>query len=146
MPFGLTNTPVTFQNYINDILAPYLDNFCTPYLDNTLIYLDNFQEHQQHILSRPVILKVYDLLRHDGILREIMVHHRSKSYGIITRHSTSPLGNSMSLTLLWFSTTLGMLGSDMGPYPCSMTKAWNLIGFGRLLRQHYASQTLHHDY
>jgi hypothetical protein len=49
MPFGLTNAPATFQNYINDILAPYLDCFCTAYLDDTLIYSDNFEEHQQHI-------------------------------------------------------------------------------------------------
>jgi hypothetical protein len=49
MPFGLTNTPATFQNYINDILAPYLDHFCTAYLNDTLIYSDNFEEHQQHV-------------------------------------------------------------------------------------------------
>jgi hypothetical protein len=49
MPFGLTNAPATFQNYINDVLAPYLDRFCTAYLDNTLIYSDNFEEHQQHV-------------------------------------------------------------------------------------------------
>jgi hypothetical protein len=49
MLFGLTNTLVTFQNYINDILAPYLDHFCTAYLDDTLIYSDNFEEHQQYI-------------------------------------------------------------------------------------------------
>jgi hypothetical protein len=49
MPFGLTNAPVTFQNYINNVLAPYLDCFCTTYLNNTLIYSDNFEEHQQHI-------------------------------------------------------------------------------------------------
>jgi hypothetical protein len=49
MPFGLTNAPATFQNYINDILAPYLDRFCTAYLDDTLIYSDNFEEHQQHV-------------------------------------------------------------------------------------------------
>jgi hypothetical protein len=49
MPFGLTNTPATFQNYINNILAPYLDRFCTAYLDDTLIYSDNFEEHQQHV-------------------------------------------------------------------------------------------------
>jgi hypothetical protein len=29
MPFGLTNTLVIFKNYINNILAPYLDHFCT---------------------------------------------------------------------------------------------------------------------
>jgi hypothetical protein len=49
MPFSLTNAPATFQNYINDILAPYLDRFCTTYLDNTLIYSDNFEEHQQYV-------------------------------------------------------------------------------------------------
>jgi hypothetical protein len=49
MPFGLTNAPATFQNYINDVLAPYLDCFCTTYLDDTLIYSDNFEDHQQHI-------------------------------------------------------------------------------------------------
>jgi hypothetical protein len=51
MPFGLTNAPATFQNYINDVLAPYLDHFCTAYLDDTLIYLDNFEEHQHYVYS-----------------------------------------------------------------------------------------------
>jgi hypothetical protein len=49
IPFGLTNALATFQNYINNILAPYLDYFCTTYLDDTLIYSDNFEEHQQYI-------------------------------------------------------------------------------------------------
>jgi hypothetical protein len=49
MCFGLTNTPATFQNYINDVLAPYLDRFCTAYLDDTLIHSDNFEDHQQHV-------------------------------------------------------------------------------------------------
>jgi hypothetical protein len=48
-PCGGTKAPATFQNYINDILAPYLDCFCTAYLDDTLIYSDTFEEHQQHI-------------------------------------------------------------------------------------------------
>jgi hypothetical protein len=49
MPFGLTNALVTFQNYINDILAPYLDCFCATYLDDTLIYSNNVEEHQQYV-------------------------------------------------------------------------------------------------
>jgi hypothetical protein len=49
MPFGRTNAPATFQNYINDVLAPYLDRFCTAYLDDTLIYWHNFEEQQQHV-------------------------------------------------------------------------------------------------
>jgi hypothetical protein len=49
MPFGLTNTPATLQNYINNILAPYLDYFCTTYLDDTLIYSNNVEEYQQYV-------------------------------------------------------------------------------------------------
>jgi hypothetical protein len=49
MLFGLTNAPATFQNFINDVLAPYLDRFCMTYLDNRLIYSDTFEEYQQHV-------------------------------------------------------------------------------------------------
>jgi hypothetical protein len=49
MRFGLTNALVTFQNFINNVLAPYLDRFCTAYLDDTLIYSDTFEEHQKHV-------------------------------------------------------------------------------------------------
>jgi hypothetical protein len=49
MPFSLTNTMAMFQNYINDVLAHYLDHFCTAYQDDTVIDLHNFEEHQQHI-------------------------------------------------------------------------------------------------
>jgi hypothetical protein len=49
MPFGLTNALATFQNYIIDVLGPYLDHFCTTYLDDTLIYSDNFEEYEQCI-------------------------------------------------------------------------------------------------
>jgi hypothetical protein len=49
MPFVFTNAPATFQNFINDLLAPYLDLFCTAYLNNTLISSDTFAEHQEHV-------------------------------------------------------------------------------------------------
>jgi hypothetical protein len=49
MPFSLSNTLATFQNYINDVLAYYLDHVCTISLNDTLIYSDNFKEQQQHI-------------------------------------------------------------------------------------------------
>jgi hypothetical protein len=49
MPFGLTNIPATCENYIDDVLAPYLDRFCTAYLDDTLIYSHNFEDYQQYV-------------------------------------------------------------------------------------------------
>jgi hypothetical protein len=49
MPFGLTNALAIFQNFINDVLAPYLDQFCTAYLDDMLIYSDTFEEYQECI-------------------------------------------------------------------------------------------------
>ena len=41
MPFGLSNTPATFQEYINNILAEKLDVSVIVYLDNILIYTDD---------------------------------------------------------------------------------------------------------
>ena len=38
MSFGLTNAPVSFQRYINKILAEKLDIFVIVYLNNILIY------------------------------------------------------------------------------------------------------------
>jgi hypothetical protein len=49
MLFALTNALAIFQNYIKEMLVPYLDYFCTAYLDNTLMYWDNFEEYQQHV-------------------------------------------------------------------------------------------------
>jgi hypothetical protein len=51
MLFGLTNTPASFQHFINDILCPYLDVFITAYLDNILIYSDNLEDHWRHVLK-----------------------------------------------------------------------------------------------
>ena len=47
MPFGLTNSPVTFQGYINKIFAEKLDIFVIVYLDNIFIYTED--ERKSHI-------------------------------------------------------------------------------------------------
>lgn len=44
MVFGLTNTPATFQSYINKILAMKLDVFVIIYIDDILIYTKSERE------------------------------------------------------------------------------------------------------
>ena len=48
--FGLTNSPATYQRYINSILLNYLDNFYTVYLDDILIYSDNEAEYELYVI------------------------------------------------------------------------------------------------
>ena len=49
MPFGLSNAPATFQNYINNALRGYTDDFCVVYLDDILIFSKTKEEHDQHL-------------------------------------------------------------------------------------------------
>ena len=46
MSFGLTNTPVTFQAFINNVLREYLDVFIIIYFNNILIYLQTEEEYK----------------------------------------------------------------------------------------------------
>ncbi|KAH0607354.1 uncharacterized protein H6S33_002388 [Morchella sextelata] len=62
MPSDLTNTPATFQHFINDCVRDYLDMFCTAYLDDILIYSDTFEEYQLHVK------KVLEALQRNGVL------------------------------------------------------------------------------
>ena len=41
MSFGLSNTPASFQGYINKILAEKLNIFVIVYLDDILIYTED---------------------------------------------------------------------------------------------------------
>ena len=49
MPFSLTNAPVAFQRFINDIFSDLLDICIMIYLDDILIYLNNMSEYHWHI-------------------------------------------------------------------------------------------------
>ena len=61
IPFGLTNTPATFQVYINNILRKYLDHFVIVYLDDILVYLKTRDEHVQHVKKVLQTIKEADL-------------------------------------------------------------------------------------
>jgi len=49
MQFRLINAPATFQKQINSILGEHLDEFVIAYLNNIIIYLENKEEHKEHV-------------------------------------------------------------------------------------------------
>lgn len=49
MPFGLCNSPASWQRYLNNILFAELDTVCTAYLDDILIYSEDLLSHQAHV-------------------------------------------------------------------------------------------------
>ena len=62
MPFGLSNTPASFQGYVNRILAKKLDIFVIVYLDDILIYTEDLG--QGHVEA---VRWVLDVLRKHGL-------------------------------------------------------------------------------
>jgi len=49
MPFGVTNAPAVFMDYMNRIFHPYLDQFVIIFIDDILIYSKSPQEHAHHL-------------------------------------------------------------------------------------------------
>jgi len=49
MPFSLTNTLITFQQFINSYFSNLLDICVMMYLDNILIYMNNMSRYCQHV-------------------------------------------------------------------------------------------------
>ena len=49
MPFGVTNAPAVFMEYMNRICNAYLDQFVVIVIDDILIYPRTPQEHGEHL-------------------------------------------------------------------------------------------------
>ena len=52
MPFGLSNVPLAFQHFINNIFSDVLNIFVVIYLNDILIYSDNMDDHVKKVLKR----------------------------------------------------------------------------------------------
>jgi len=49
MPFGMTNAPAVFMDYMNRIFRPFLDKFVVVFIDDILIYSRTQEEHTPEV-------------------------------------------------------------------------------------------------
>ena len=49
MPFGVTNAPTLFMDYMNWIFRLFLDKFVVVFIDDILIYSTTHKEHAEHL-------------------------------------------------------------------------------------------------
>ncbi|XP_027941058.1 uncharacterized protein LOC114194848 [Vigna unguiculata] len=61
MPFGVTNSPTVFIDYMNQIFRPYLDKLVAVFIDDILIYSKNREEHIEHLRVVLAVLKEHQL-------------------------------------------------------------------------------------
>src|SRR5882724_8736519 len=61
MPMGLTNTPATFQAFMNQIFQDMTDIFVVLYLNDILIFSDSLEDHRVHVRCILKHLHEYDL-------------------------------------------------------------------------------------
>ena len=57
MPFGVTNAPGVFMEYMNRIFHTYLGRFVVVFIDDILIYSKSEEEHAEHLRVVLQVLK-----------------------------------------------------------------------------------------
>ena len=57
MPFGVTNAPGVFMEYMNRIFDEYLDRFVVGFIDDILVYSKSVADHAEHLRIVLEVLK-----------------------------------------------------------------------------------------
>ena len=57
MPFGVTNAPAVFMDYMNRVFSQFLDRFIVVFIDDILIYSKSREEHEDHLRQVLQILR-----------------------------------------------------------------------------------------
>ena len=57
MPFGVTNAPGVFMEYMNRIFNEYLDKFVVVFIDDILVYSKSEEDHTEHLRIVLSVLK-----------------------------------------------------------------------------------------
>nr|GEW00533.1 putative reverse transcriptase domain-containing protein [Tanacetum cinerariifolium] len=61
MPFELINAPPVFMDLMNRVCKPYLDKFVIVFIDDILIYSNNKEDHEEHLMI------ILDLLKNEKL-------------------------------------------------------------------------------
>ncbi|KAL0199034.1 hypothetical protein M9458_007574, partial [Cirrhinus mrigala] len=61
MPYGLTNSPSIFQNFMNEVFREFLHRFVIIYIDDILIYSRELAEHHRHVTQVLQCLRKHQL-------------------------------------------------------------------------------------
>ncbi|KAL0168998.1 hypothetical protein M9458_037220, partial [Cirrhinus mrigala] len=61
MPYGLSNSPSIFQNFMNELFQDMLNQFVIIYIDEILIYSPSLQDHHRHVTQVLQRLREYQL-------------------------------------------------------------------------------------
>ena len=61
MPFGLTNTPTTFQSLMNEVFKEYLRKFVLVFFNDILVYSGSPEDHKLHLCQVLQILETHKL-------------------------------------------------------------------------------------